>query len=221
MFRPIATPMERGWVGRVDDHEVVHLAAQTLQHLFTGGGSAREHARYPLAEVELLSPLPSPPSIRVFDGGGSFEFANPAAIGGPGTRVSPSRRQCRRARRRPRRARRPRRGRRRLARRSAAGAGARATEGPGLRDRPRAVVHHPGRGDAGARAPRDGQGRGRSRRARTASTGKPGGASPERTRGSASATSCIAPAAVVADVPPGPVALDVDGLGRLELEVEG
>ena len=89
MFHPIATPMERGWVGRVEDGEVVHLAAQTLQHLFTGGGTARDHARYPLAEVVLLSPLSSPPSVRVFDVGGSFEFANPAAIAGPGTRVSP------------------------------------------------------------------------------------------------------------------------------------
>jgi hypothetical protein len=30
----------------------------------------------------------------------------------------------------------------------------------------------------------------------------------------------LAPASVVADVPPGPVVLDVDGLGRLELEVK-
>src|SRR5512132_488767 len=89
MFHPISTPMERGWVGRVEDGEVVHLAAQTLQHLFTGGGTARDHARYPLAEVVLLSPLPSPPSVRVFDGRGAFEFANPAAIAGPGARVSP------------------------------------------------------------------------------------------------------------------------------------
>ena len=75
--------MERGWVGRLEGDEVVHLAAQTLQHLFTGGGTARDHARYALADVELLSPLPSPPSVRVFDAGGSFEFANPAAVVGP------------------------------------------------------------------------------------------------------------------------------------------
>ena len=31
----------------------------------------------------LLSPLPVPPSVRVFDASGSFEFANPAAIVGP------------------------------------------------------------------------------------------------------------------------------------------
>ena len=88
MFHPVSTPMERGWVGRVEGDEVVHLAAQTLQHFFTGGGTARDHARYPLGEVVLLSPLPTPPSVRVFDGGGSFEFANPAAIAGPGARVS-------------------------------------------------------------------------------------------------------------------------------------
>ena len=83
MFHPAEMPMERGWVGRVEGDEVVHLAAQTLQHVFTGGGTARDHARYPLAEVVLLSPLPVPPSVRVFDASGSFEFANPAAIVGP------------------------------------------------------------------------------------------------------------------------------------------
>ena len=86
MFRPTDAPMERGWVGRLDGDEVVHLAAQTLQHLFTGGGAAREHARYALADVELLVPL-LPPSIRVFDDEGGFEFANPAAAIGPGALV--------------------------------------------------------------------------------------------------------------------------------------
>ena len=83
MFHPVAMPMERGWVGRVEDAEVVHLAAQTLQHLFTGGGKARDHARYPLADVTLLSPVAVPPSIRVFDEDAAFEFANPAALVGP------------------------------------------------------------------------------------------------------------------------------------------
>jgi len=76
MFHPTSMPMERGWVGRVEGDEVVHLAAQTLQHLFTGGGSARDHARYPLAEVRLLSPLPTPPSVRVFYPDGSFDFGS-------------------------------------------------------------------------------------------------------------------------------------------------
>ena len=89
MFHPADTPMERGWVGRIEGDEVVHLASQTLQHLFTGGGSARDHARYPLSDVELVVPLASPPSVRVFDDAGSFEFANPAALLGPGTHVNP------------------------------------------------------------------------------------------------------------------------------------
>jgi hypothetical protein len=88
MFRPTDTRMERGWVGRLDGDEVVHLAAQTLQHLFSGGGTARDHARYRLADVELLLPLPSPPSVRVFDEAGSFEFANPSAVVGPGAAVT-------------------------------------------------------------------------------------------------------------------------------------
>ena len=87
MFHPGEMPLERGWVGRIEGDEVVHLASQTLQHLFTGGGTARDHARYRLADVVLLSPLPAPPSVRVFDGSGTFEFANPAAVVGPATRV--------------------------------------------------------------------------------------------------------------------------------------
>ena len=49
MFHPVDHPMERGWVGRIDGEHVIQLAAQTLQSFFTGGGSAREHAVYPLA----------------------------------------------------------------------------------------------------------------------------------------------------------------------------
>ena len=67
MFHPVGHPMERGWVGRVEDDRVVQLAAQTLQSFFTGGGAAREHAEYPLADVQLLAPVLHPPSIRVFD----------------------------------------------------------------------------------------------------------------------------------------------------------
>jgi len=90
MFHPIDHPMERGWVGRIDDGRVVHLAAQTLQSFFTGGGSAREHAEYPRSDVQLLAPVLHPPAVRVFDGAGSFAFANPAAIVGPGEAVSAS-----------------------------------------------------------------------------------------------------------------------------------
>ena len=87
MFHPVDHPMERGWVGRIDGARVVHLAAQTLQSLFTGGGSAREHAEYRLADVRLLAPVLHPPAIRVFESQSSFGFANPAAVVGPGAEV--------------------------------------------------------------------------------------------------------------------------------------
>ncbi|HEU5206911.1 MAG TPA: hypothetical protein VFT94_04795 [Gaiellaceae bacterium] len=83
MFHPVGHPMERGWVGRIDGDRVLHLAAQTLQSFFTGGGTAREHAEYPLAETLLLAPVLHPPSIRIFDDQASFVFANPAAVKGP------------------------------------------------------------------------------------------------------------------------------------------
>ena len=87
MFHPVGHPLERGWVGRVDGDRVVQLAAQTLQSFFSGGGSAREHAEYPLGEVVLLAPVLHPPSVRLFDEEGSFAFANPAAIVGPGAEI--------------------------------------------------------------------------------------------------------------------------------------
>jgi Fumarylacetoacetate (FAA) hydrolase family len=87
MFHPVHHPMERGWVGRVEGDRVVHLAAQTLQSFFTGGGSAREHALYPLAEVCLLAPVLHPPAVRVFEDERAFAFANPAAILPPRARV--------------------------------------------------------------------------------------------------------------------------------------
>ncbi len=80
--------MERGWVGRIEDDHVVHLAAQTLQAFFSGGGSAREHAVYPRDGVRLLAPVLHPPAVRVFDDQRSFAFANPAAVVGPGARVA-------------------------------------------------------------------------------------------------------------------------------------
>jgi len=86
MFHPNEQPMERGWVGRIDGDRVVHLAAQTLQAFFLGGGGAREHAEYRLDGVTLVVPVLSPPSVRVFEEEG-FSFANPAAVAGPGARV--------------------------------------------------------------------------------------------------------------------------------------
>jgi hypothetical protein len=82
MFSPRELDLERGWPGRMEGNRVVQLAAQTLQAFFTGGGSAREHAEYPLDEVVLRAPVLHPPSIRIFDGD-DFSFANPASIYGP------------------------------------------------------------------------------------------------------------------------------------------
>jgi len=87
MFHPSEHPLERGWVGRIDGDRVVQLAAQTLQSFFLGGGGAREHAEYALAEIVLLAPVLHPPTVRIFDGQESFAFANAAAAGGPGLRV--------------------------------------------------------------------------------------------------------------------------------------
>jgi hypothetical protein len=86
MFTPVELDMERGWPGRIDNDVVVQLAAQTLQSFFTGGGTAREHATYPLAEVVLRAPVLHPPSVRIFEGE-DFRFANPAAVVNPDAEV--------------------------------------------------------------------------------------------------------------------------------------
>jgi fumarylacetoacetate (FAA) hydrolase len=110
MFHPLDLPMERGWVGRIEDDRVLHLAAQTLQSFFTGGSSAREHAEYRLDEVKLLAPVLHPPSVRDFYAFEQhvataraarglevppewyeqpvFYFSNPAAIYGPDDEIS-------------------------------------------------------------------------------------------------------------------------------------
>ena len=80
MFSPRDQDLERGWPGRIDGETVIQLAAQTLQAFFTGGGQAREHAAYPLADVVFRAPVLHPPSVRIFDDSGNFAFANPAAI---------------------------------------------------------------------------------------------------------------------------------------------
>ena len=81
MFTPRELDLERGWPGRIEDDRVVQLAAQTLQAFFSGGGQAREHAEYPLADVVFRAPVLHPPSVRIFEGD-DFRFANPAAIVG-------------------------------------------------------------------------------------------------------------------------------------------
>ena len=105
MFSPKEKDLERGWPGRIEGDRVIQLAAQTLQSFFTGGGRAREHAEYPLADVVLRAPVLHPPAVRDFyafeqhvrtarGARGAqvpaewyeqpvFYFSNPAAIFGP------------------------------------------------------------------------------------------------------------------------------------------
>jgi fumarylacetoacetate (FAA) hydrolase len=105
MFTPKQLALERGWPGRIEGDKVVQLAAQTLQSFFTGGGNAREHAEYALADVDLRPPVLHPPAVRDFMAfeehvvnarklrGADvpsewyelpvFYFSNPAAIYGP------------------------------------------------------------------------------------------------------------------------------------------
>ena len=83
MFSPKGEDLPRGWPGRIDGDRVVQLAAQTLQAFFTGGGNAREHAEYALAEVDLRPPVSHPPTVRRFIAGKlDFEFLNTASIYG-------------------------------------------------------------------------------------------------------------------------------------------
>jgi hypothetical protein len=83
MFTPRELALERGWPGKIDGHRVIQVAAQTLEAFFTGGGRAREHAVYPLADIALRAPVLRPPSIRFFDDEQTFWFGNTASIYGP------------------------------------------------------------------------------------------------------------------------------------------
>jgi fumarylacetoacetate (FAA) hydrolase len=105
MFTPRDLALERGWPGVIEEGVVYQLAAQTLQSFFTGGGTARRHAEYPLEEVDFRPPILHPPSVRDFYAFEQhvrtaralraqevptewyelpvFYFSNPAAIYGP------------------------------------------------------------------------------------------------------------------------------------------
>src|SRR5918912_3447475 len=105
MFTPKDVQLERGWPGVVEGEVVYQLAAQTLQAYFTGGGNARRHAEYALADVDFRVPVAQPPSIRDFYAFEQhvkaaralrgqdvpaewyeipvFYFSNPAAVFGP------------------------------------------------------------------------------------------------------------------------------------------
>jgi hypothetical protein len=89
MFTPRELALERGWPGRIEGDWVVQLAAQTLEAFFSGGGKAREHNIYPLADVVLRPPVLRPPSIRLFTDAQTFEFGNTASIFGPEDEVAP------------------------------------------------------------------------------------------------------------------------------------
>jgi hypothetical protein len=83
MFTPREAALERGWPGKIDGDRVIQVAAQTLEAFFTGGGNAREHAVYPLDEVDLRAPVLRPPAIRYFEDERAFTFGNTASIHGP------------------------------------------------------------------------------------------------------------------------------------------
>ena len=83
MFTPRELALERGWPGKIDGDRVIQVAAQTLEAFLTGGGNAREHAVYPLADVALRAPVLRPPSIRFFEDERAFSFGNTASIYGP------------------------------------------------------------------------------------------------------------------------------------------
>jgi hypothetical protein len=87
MFTPRELALERGWPGRIEGGSVIQVAAQTLEAFFTGGGKAREHNIYPLADVELRAPVRRPPSIRFFEDERAFWFGNTASIYGPEDKV--------------------------------------------------------------------------------------------------------------------------------------
>ena len=109
MFTPRDLQLERGWPGIPEGETVVQVAAQTLQSFFTGGGTARRHAEYALADVDFRAPVLHPPSVRDFYAFEQhvktaraarglevppelyelpvFYFSNPAAIYGPGDEI--------------------------------------------------------------------------------------------------------------------------------------
>jgi fumarylacetoacetate (FAA) hydrolase len=88
MFTPRDLALERGWPGKIVGDTIVQLAAQTLQSFFTGGGGAREHAEYALADCNLLVPVLYPPAVRVFapferTETPFFSFVSPFPMHGP------------------------------------------------------------------------------------------------------------------------------------------
>jgi len=107
-FRSGDGPPE-GWPGRVDGERIVQLDAPDLITVLAWYGEVADAATWPTADVELLAPVPRPPSIRDFfafeqhiataraNRGATvpaewyefpvFYFTNPAAITGPDTEI--------------------------------------------------------------------------------------------------------------------------------------
>jgi len=106
-FRP---PGGDPHVGEVEDERVLELAAPTMVDWLAGEGRTRSGQEFDLGEVELLAPVPEPPSLRdffAFEGHVAagfkrrgmdripeqwyqapvFYFSNPASIHGPGEPV--------------------------------------------------------------------------------------------------------------------------------------
>ncbi len=64
-FRPADGPPE-GWPGRVDGERIVQLDAPDLITVLARRGQVADAATWPAADVQLLAPVPRPPSVRDF-----------------------------------------------------------------------------------------------------------------------------------------------------------
>jgi fumarylacetoacetate (FAA) hydrolase len=106
-FRDRATGIR---VGRIEGEEVVVLEAPSMIDWLRGDGRDASGDRHPPSDVELLAPVPEPPSVRDFYAfeehvksgwrrrgsdvppawyaAPAFYFSNPASIHGPGEPVS-------------------------------------------------------------------------------------------------------------------------------------